>query len=262
MGKGKRAQPRLLPAKLGFVRHHLGFTQEEMVKWAVPATENAASDRAAISDYESGRRFPSPLEVFHYAKAVRDLTVHKDFSSDDLIDDTRELPFSLTDKNAGIADAPPGELAARRKKRKADQSSENSILTAESDDAGYSARDSSGNNSLSISAASKRQLSENSAAGSSDDATVENAYEGEKEKADHPRRFFFSREFLDNFDDFMMRLLLAAPHRFREHYSDSSLSIEIAVMSALRDLERRDRENASSVVIECLHEHIADHYDN
>ena len=93
MGKGKKPQPSKLPAKLRLVRKFLEFSQEEMIKFVVPRVEDAAAARAAISDYESGRRAPSNLETLKYAKAVRFLSRYKQFNVEDLTDDARELPF-------------------------------------------------------------------------------------------------------------------------------------------------------------------------
>lgn len=40
MGKGKKLQPVMLPAKLGAIRRHLGLTQEQMVRYIVPDTKD------------------------------------------------------------------------------------------------------------------------------------------------------------------------------------------------------------------------------
>lgn len=93
MGKGRKPQPLLMPKKLFEIREFFNFSQEEMVRHIVPNVDNAAATRAAISDYEHGRRTPSPLELLQYAKAVRLLTRYKDFVVDDLIDDNRKLPW-------------------------------------------------------------------------------------------------------------------------------------------------------------------------
>ena len=96
MGKAKKPQPSRLSEKLFTVRKFFGISQEEMIKFVIPDVEDAASARAAISDYESGRRAPSILESLNYAITVRLLSRHKQFNVEDLIDDKRELPFSTS----------------------------------------------------------------------------------------------------------------------------------------------------------------------
>ena len=96
MGKAKKSQPLKLPEKLLVVRKFFDLSQEEMIEFVIPDVEDAASARAAISDYESGRRAPSILESLNYAITVRLLSRHKQFNVEDLIDDKRELPFSTS----------------------------------------------------------------------------------------------------------------------------------------------------------------------
>jgi transcriptional regulator with XRE-family HTH domain len=260
MGKGKKLQPVMLPAKLGAIRRHLGLTQEQMVRYIVPDTKDPLSDRAAVSDYESARRTPSPLEVFYYAKAVRDLTVYENFSSDDLLDDACKLPFSPHSKKIAAGEVPLGKINSRQKNKEGTESGKDLMIVGESGGAECSDKETSDSQSLGILTLPGMGSSENSATDFVTELTV--AKEHDEDEIDYPRRFYFSFEFIEKFDNFMMRLLLATPYRFREHYCDSSLSIEIAVLAALRDLERMDRENVQSVVVECLHEHIADHYEN
>ncbi len=93
MGRVKKEPPSKLAAKLAAVRLFLNLTQEEMIKLVIPGVKNPRLKRWAISDFELGRRAPSLQEVFFYAKAVRDLTEYTNFNSDDLIDDTRDLPW-------------------------------------------------------------------------------------------------------------------------------------------------------------------------
>lgn len=250
MGKGKKAQPKFLSEKLRLVRRHLNFTQEQMVRYVVPETEDAASDRAAISDYESGRRAPSPLEVFHYAKTVCDLTDYKNFTSDDLIDDARPLPFSTELHERIISDDETKTIAS--------SGEESKIVSGrgEVDSPAEIRRDCEpGKTTFSSLEEMQQNILDNNLAG------LEN-YEQDEPEIDYQRSFYFSSEFLEKFDNFGMRLLLAAPTRLREHYCDASLSIEIAVAAALRDLERMDRANAPSVVVECLREHAAEHFEN
>ena len=93
MGKGKKPQPQKLPKKLADIRQFFNFSQEEMVKYIIPGVEDAAASRAAISDYEHGRRTPSILEILQYTKAVRLLSRYKEFSMEDLADDAKNLPW-------------------------------------------------------------------------------------------------------------------------------------------------------------------------
>lgn len=93
MGRAKKPQPEKLAQKLAEVRKYLRKSQEEMAQLIFHQKENSRRERHRVSEYETGRRAPSLLEVFCYAKAVRDLTDHKNFNSDDLIDDNRDLPW-------------------------------------------------------------------------------------------------------------------------------------------------------------------------
>lgn len=114
MGKAKKTQPARLPAKLLTIRKFLDFSQEEMVKFVVPDVEDAASARAAISDYEAGRRTPSILENLNYAVAVRLLTRHKNFNVEDLIDDRRNLPFALRSQKGNPEQRREDEIPLQR----------------------------------------------------------------------------------------------------------------------------------------------------
>lgn len=92
MGKRRQKQPVNLSRKLLAIRKYFDFTQEQMVAYVMPEMDPKTA-RAALSDFESGRRTPSLLEILNYAKAVRFLTVHKDFNVEILLDDKLALPF-------------------------------------------------------------------------------------------------------------------------------------------------------------------------
>lgn len=93
MGKTKEEQPEKLPEKLLEIRHYFTFTQEEMVPYILPKAENATAARAALSDFENGRRTPSIIKLYNYAVAVRLLTRYKSFSMEDLVRDDKDLPW-------------------------------------------------------------------------------------------------------------------------------------------------------------------------
>jgi DNA-binding transcriptional regulator YiaG len=92
-GKSKEKQPEMLPEKLLEIRQFFNFTQEEMAEYILPETVNRTVARAALSDYEKGRRTPSVLKLLNYAKAVRFLTQYKDFNLEDLVRDDKNLPW-------------------------------------------------------------------------------------------------------------------------------------------------------------------------
>lgn len=94
MGKGTKKQPEKLPEKLLKIRKFFLFSQEEMIEFVDPEREDPVTARAAISDYEHGRRTPSLLEILNYTRAVRLFTRYKQFTAEDLIDDNRNLPFT------------------------------------------------------------------------------------------------------------------------------------------------------------------------
>ena len=93
MGKSKQKQPEKLPEKLLEIRQYFNFTQEEMIGYIMPDIENATAARAAISDFEKGRRTPTLIEAYNYAVAVRLLTLFKNFNVEDLINDKKGLPW-------------------------------------------------------------------------------------------------------------------------------------------------------------------------
>lgn len=77
MGKQKRSQPELLPAKLLHIRKQLGLSQTEMLR-ALKLPWNYSPAR--ISDFELATREPNLKVLLHYARAAR-------ISTDELIDD-------------------------------------------------------------------------------------------------------------------------------------------------------------------------------
>lgn len=102
MGQEAKPQPKKIAVKLRAIRRTLNFTQAQMIVCVIPNTIDAAAARAAISEYESGRRAPSLLDAFHYAETVRRLTDCKDFSTDDLIDDARDLPAEISGQTSPV----------------------------------------------------------------------------------------------------------------------------------------------------------------
>lgn len=92
MGKYRKTQPTELAQKLLSIRRYFDFTQEQMIAYVMPDAAPTIA-RASLSDFESGRRVPSLLEILNYAKAVRFLTVHKDFNVEILLEDKLALPF-------------------------------------------------------------------------------------------------------------------------------------------------------------------------
>ena len=71
-----------LPAKLLAVRKHLGFSQSQLARQlAFEPSYNR------VSEYERGRRTPSLPVLLSYARLGG---IH----IDDLVDDSRELPFT------------------------------------------------------------------------------------------------------------------------------------------------------------------------
>ena len=93
MGKTKEEQPEKLHEKLLEIRQYFTFTQEEMVPYILPKAENATAARAAISDFEKGRRTPSIIKLYNYAVAVRLLSRYKNFNMEDLVRDDKALPW-------------------------------------------------------------------------------------------------------------------------------------------------------------------------
>ena len=98
MGKYRKTQPTKLAQKLLSIRRYFDFTQEQMIGYVMPDAAPTIA-RAALSDFESGKRVPSLLEILNYAKAARFLTVHKDFNVEILLDDKLALPFRCFGSN-------------------------------------------------------------------------------------------------------------------------------------------------------------------
>lgn len=81
MGTQPRAQPKLLPAKLLFIRQQLGLSQSEMVRALKLPWDYSP---ARISEYEVGHREPNLIVLLHYSKVSR-------VSINDLADDDIEV---------------------------------------------------------------------------------------------------------------------------------------------------------------------------
>lgn len=79
MGSTKRDYPRKLARKLRRVRVRSGLSQSEIAK------ELGVTDRALISQYESGKRQPSLPVLLKYARLAGTIV-------DVLIDDKAKLP--------------------------------------------------------------------------------------------------------------------------------------------------------------------------
>ncbi len=95
MGKRKKQQPERLSKKLFDIREFFNFSQQEMVGYIIPTGRDVVAARAAVSDYERGRRTPSLLELLQYARSVRLFTRYKNFTVEDLINDHRSLPWQI-----------------------------------------------------------------------------------------------------------------------------------------------------------------------
>jgi hypothetical protein len=92
VGKKKRPQPTRLSAKLKFIRVHLlKMRQEDLLPYIVP--DALPSSRGIISEYETGKREPSLLELLRYVKIVKERT-RLELNCDDLIDDSRNIPLT------------------------------------------------------------------------------------------------------------------------------------------------------------------------
>jgi transcriptional regulator with XRE-family HTH domain len=86
MGRSRRQSPSRLPSKLREIRLKLNLTQQEMAERLVEV--KAGLQPGHVSEYETGRRQPSLLLVFAYAKEAG---VPMDF----LVDDRQDLPATL-----------------------------------------------------------------------------------------------------------------------------------------------------------------------
>ena len=86
MGRSRRQSPSRLPSKLREVRLKLRLTQQQMAERL--GQVKAGLQPGHISEYETGRRQPSLLLLFIYA---REAGVPMDF----LVDDRHDLPEKL-----------------------------------------------------------------------------------------------------------------------------------------------------------------------
>jgi transcriptional regulator with XRE-family HTH domain len=93
VGSKSKENPQLLPEKLLAVRLLLQLNQTQMVALIITDHPHPEIARARISQFESGRRAPSLLELFRYAEAVRNLTEYKTVVCDDFLDDRRKLAW-------------------------------------------------------------------------------------------------------------------------------------------------------------------------
>ena len=91
--RSRETQPQNLPQKLLGIRLYFNFTQIEMVHYVLPKAKNPTAARAALSEWEKGRRTPSLLKLYNYAVTVRLLTRYKKFNMEDLVRDDRNLPW-------------------------------------------------------------------------------------------------------------------------------------------------------------------------
>jgi transcriptional regulator with XRE-family HTH domain len=90
MGDTHRHRPAHLARKLRLIRTRLGLTQPELIK---QLQTKEPLYPASISQYESGKREPSLLVVWSYAKLAG-------VSVESLIDDGAELPLKRCKKIA------------------------------------------------------------------------------------------------------------------------------------------------------------------
>jgi transcriptional regulator with XRE-family HTH domain len=80
MGTQRRAQPKLLSAKLLFIRQQLGLSQSQMLRALKLPWEYSI---ARISEFENGTREPNLIVLLHYSKVSR-------VSINEIADDTIE----------------------------------------------------------------------------------------------------------------------------------------------------------------------------
>lgn len=86
MGHAPREKPTRLAEKLTEVRHHLGLSQNELLRHLELEDKLTRED---ISKYERGIREPSLVTILKYAHAA-------DISTDVLIDDRLNLKLKKT----------------------------------------------------------------------------------------------------------------------------------------------------------------------
>ena len=84
MGRKSRPVPKHLGNKLLRIREKLDMRQEDLIKKVCPWLDKAA--RSIISEYETGKRVPSLVELLNYSR-LGGVTV------DDLIDDEVEIDW-------------------------------------------------------------------------------------------------------------------------------------------------------------------------
>lgn len=85
MGRASRPKPQKLAGKLRQIRESLGLSQTEiLIRLGYPTDKR--NFRSVISAYELGKREPTLLDLYEYAKLIK---VHVEV----LIDDELELPL-------------------------------------------------------------------------------------------------------------------------------------------------------------------------
>lgn len=89
MGRRKKPEPLRLPEKLLRIRRYVGVTQKTLWE-SIRLTE--WGDRSFISHYENGSRTPPPLLLLSYKEFV-ELHTHFLISVEDILDDSKDLPF-------------------------------------------------------------------------------------------------------------------------------------------------------------------------
>ena len=93
MSKSKRKTPKYLGKKLATIREYFGITQIEVLNKVAPWLDDKS--RAVISEYESGKRVPSLIELINYASWAGT-------SVDTLIKDDIELEMKKLHKENNI----------------------------------------------------------------------------------------------------------------------------------------------------------------
>ena len=104
MGRHARPNPTKLPSKLRRIRARYDLTQTTMLKHVSPRLGD--EHRAIISQFESGARAPSLLEILAYAR----------FASvpvETLIDDNYDLPSTFPSESATANFVAPRQLNAK-----------------------------------------------------------------------------------------------------------------------------------------------------
>lgn len=91
MGRGRRARPKNLQAKVCEIRRRLAITQDEMAERLIEHGAEKTTHSGYVADFETGKRAPSLLGVLAYAKLAG-------VCADVLLDDEFDLPEKLPSK--------------------------------------------------------------------------------------------------------------------------------------------------------------------